>query len=55
MSTEQRPAQFGPEDGHDTIHLALNELRDNARITLIGAGSGAMATRLNGRSGARGG
>ncbi len=45
MSTEQHPAQFGHEDDHDTIRLALNEPRDNARITLTGAGSGARWRR----------
>lgn len=45
MSTEQRTPHFGHEDDHHTIRLALNELRDNARITLTGAGSGARWRR----------
>jgi hypothetical protein len=45
MSAEQRPAQFGREDDHDTIRLVLNELRDNARIILTGAGPGARWRR----------
>lgn len=45
MSAEQRPAQFGHEDDHETIRLVLNELRDKARIILTGAGPGARWRR----------